>query len=261
LAGVLVLALLLEREFGLDELLLDLFRLPFLPPEVLAAAAAGESISTGLGGSATTRSIVRKRALQQGHLFSVSAHLSIQSKQNLCVQPLIEAASVREAGVSKQIAQVKSATGSTTAAATATGTFAAGFKSKLSIPSSSSASTMGEPFAFGTGGSSVVAPAAPPKIAVAFADLAAAAPPLIGIVDNVNVPLLLLLLLMWILLLRAAKRVERRWGANSWAIRVVAFIAARRVDRRAGAGEAEVVPTEKEGVTMMMMVWSLSQNK
>jgi len=123
---------------------------------------------------------------------------------------------------------------------------------------------MGEPFAFGTGGSSVVAPAAPPKIAVAFADLAAAAPPLIGIVDNVNVPLLLLLLLMWILLLRAAKRVERRWGANSWAIRVVAFIAARRVDRRVrvGAGEAEVVvPTEKEGVAMMMMVWSLSQNK
>lgn len=48
---------------------------------------------------------------------------------------------------------------------------------------------------------------------------------------------------------------ERRWGANSWAIRVVALSAALRVERRAGE-EEEVVPTEKEGVTMMFDVVS-----
>lgn len=65
--ALLVLPPLLKREFGLEEvLLLDLFRFPFLLLLLLLLPSTD--------GSATTRSIVRNRALQQGHLFSVLAH-------------------------------------------------------------------------------------------------------------------------------------------------------------------------------------------
>jgi hypothetical protein len=55
--------------------------------------------------------MLSKRALQQGHLFFLSAHLLMQSKQNWCMHPLMDAISVMQEGVSRQMAQVKSAGG------------------------------------------------------------------------------------------------------------------------------------------------------
>lgn len=171
----------------------------------------------------------------------------MQSKQNLWVHPLIDATSVKEGGASRQIAQVKSAnwTGSSAAATSATGTsFAAGFKSMPSM--SSSSSTMGDPF--GTGGSPVLAFAPTVVLAVAVptlvdADVSGVMPPFIPM----DVPSLFRMLLL------LAKRVERRWGASSSAIRVVAMRAARRVDRLEVAGGV-VIPIEKEGVAMFLFV-------
>lgn len=149
------------------------------------------------------------------------------------MQPLIDATSDMAGGASRQIAQVKSAKAESAAATSATGTFAAGFKFMLSISSSSSSSssTMGD--AFGTGGSAVL------PLGTAVADLVDAAEEEVVVVAAPLPP-------------RVAKRVERRWGASSSAMRVVATIAARRVDRRAVVvGEIEDVPIEKEGVTML----------
>lgn len=83
--------------------------------------------------------MVWNRALQHGQVFSVSAHLSTQSKQNLCVQPFIEATSDMQSGESRQMGQMKSGGGfSTTTAA-----IVAGFKS-ISLTESSSNSTIGD---------------------------------------------------------------------------------------------------------------------
>lgn len=88
--------------------------------------------------------------------------------------------------------------------------------------------------AFGTGGSAVL------PLGTAVADLVDAAEEEEVVVVAAPLPP------------RVAKRVERRWGASSSAMRVVATIAARRVDRRAVVvGEVEDVPIEKEGVTML----------
>lgn len=85
--------------------------LVFLP--LLAVAALVRlPLRTGAGGvSAATLSMVRNRALQHGHLFSVSAHRSMQSKQKRWVHPLMEATSVMVGGASRQMAQVKSSGG------------------------------------------------------------------------------------------------------------------------------------------------------
>jgi hypothetical protein len=56
----------------------------------------------------STRSIVRKRALQQGHRFSVEAHVSMHSKQKRWVHPEIVASCCSEGGQSRQMGQVKS---------------------------------------------------------------------------------------------------------------------------------------------------------
>jgi len=50
------------------------------PPAVLRFLFA--LLSWGVAGNATARSIVLNRLLQQGHLFSISLHLAMQSKQN-----------------------------------------------------------------------------------------------------------------------------------------------------------------------------------
>mmetsp|Transcript_37908 Transcript_37908/g.91454 ORF Transcript_37908/g.91454 Transcript_37908/m.91454 type:complete len:212 (+) Transcript_37908:907-1542(+) len=125
--------------------------------------------------------MVRNRSLQHGHLFSVWAHLSMQSKQNLWVHPLTLATSVMEAGASRQMAQVKSGGGFIDApppaegAATATPkTLAAGFISISSISSSSSSSssnTIGVSFvpraaAFLLAAGEAVLPMFPPTAAV-----------------------------------------------------------------------------------------------
>jgi hypothetical protein len=155
--------------------------------------------------------------------------------------------------------QVKSDiwTGSSAAATSATGTFAAGFKSMLSI--SSSSSTTGDPL--GAGGSSGVLALVPSLLlllAVAVANLVDAdvVAAVVPSFNSVNV----LTLSRLILLLRVARRVQRRWGASSSAIRVFAIIAARRVDRLAIAGEvAAVVPIEKDGVTMIDYLFFFSR--
>lgn len=171
------------------------------------------------GGKATTLSIVRNRALQQGHLFSVSAHLSMQSKQNRCVHPLMLATSVRVLGLSKQIAQEKS---SGTVVSTATSTappprgLAAGFKSISSMSSSSSSSkTMGVSFVpHPRPARAALAGPLRGDVVVAVAE-ALAFPPLL-------------------LLFREAIRMEVRCGAKFSAIRVAASLAARRVERLGG---------------------------
>lgn len=124
-----------------------------------AAAAACLFLLPLLGlasaGNGTALSMVRNRCLQHGHLFSVLAHLSIQSKQNLCVHPLMVATSFIVAGASRQMAQVKSSGGfcepspllaeEAAMLATpfiATAFFAAGFKFISSISSSPLLKTM-----------------------------------------------------------------------------------------------------------------------
>jgi len=135
----------LTRRFG--EVAEDVRRRVLLP---LPPAAGDERFLfprlSGVG-KCTTRSIFLKRSLQHGHLFSVFAHLSIQSKQKRCVHPEIVANSVRDEGASKQIAHVKSfgtvvsllfAEAEEAAAATATiEDLAAGFNSLRGTSSSS----------------------------------------------------------------------------------------------------------------------------
>lgn len=93
-----------------------LLLLPPPPLEVLLLAAADDDrlrfpLRSGVNVSGTTLSILLNLALQHGHLFSVNAHLSMQSKQNLCEHPEMDATSVIEGGASRQIAQVKSSGG------------------------------------------------------------------------------------------------------------------------------------------------------
>lgn len=193
---------------------------PLLPVAVASGTA---------GGRGATRSIVRKRSLQQGHLFSVSAHLPMQSKQNRWVHPLMEATSVMEDGASRQMAHVKSAgglptSGLVTMTPPATG-LAAGLRSISSI--SSSSRTMG----------SLVVPRGAALLAAGDAAIPAPLP------------------------MPRGRRVERRCIPASAAIRVEARTAALRVDRGRDTGPpglslvvaeevvaVAVVPTEKEGV-------------
>lgn len=93
-----------------------LLLLPPPPLEVLLLAADDDDrlrfpLRSGVNVSGTTLSILLNLALQHGHLFSVNAHLSMQSKQNLCEHPEMDATSVIEGGASRQIAQVKSSGG------------------------------------------------------------------------------------------------------------------------------------------------------
>lgn len=71
----------------------------------------------------------------------------MQSKQNLCVHPLIVATSVMEVGVSRQITHVSSVNGrgvGEVLLVVEPGSFAAGFIYLLAMASSSSSSTMGD---------------------------------------------------------------------------------------------------------------------
>lgn len=198
----------------------DFFLLGLLP-----VAALG----SGVGGSATQRSIVRNRSLQHGHLFSVSAHLSMHSKQKRWVQPLMEATSAMEGGASRQMAQVKSAGGFSSAPATMTPPttgFAAGLRSQSSSPLSLSLSSSSR-----TMGVSLV-----PRVADDDDDDD----------DVVTVPL------VRSTPLRAADvvRLERlSVPCAAWAISVEARTAAVRVDRGLLSVVAVVaaVPPEKEG--------------
>ena len=123
-----------------------LLLLPPPPLEVLLLAAADDDrlrfpLRSGVNVSGTTLSILLNLALQHGHLFSVNAHLSMQSKQNLCEHPEMDATSVIEGGASRQIAQVKSSGGCcfvAPSAAEASDFFAAGFNSISSSVSVSS---------------------------------------------------------------------------------------------------------------------------
>ena len=190
-----------------------LLLLPPPPLEVLLLAAADVDrlrfpLRSGVNVSGTTLSILLNLALQHGHLFSVNAHLSMQSKQNLCEHPEMDATSVIEGGASRQIAQVKSSGGSLLARSDdvsgffAAGCFlAAGFKSISSSVSVSHKSIGEEEDGF-------VVPRRALRAGDDNAELALVA----VVVVVVNAPSLppLLLLLELFPLRDAANRVERR---------------------------------------------------
>ena len=191
-----------------------LLLLPPPPLEVLLLAAADDDrlrfpLRSGVNVSGTTLSILLNLALQHGHLFSVNAHLSMQSKQNLCEHPEMDATSVIEGGASRQIAQVKSSGGCCCLLAPsddvsdffAAGCFlAAGFKSISSSVSVSHKSIGEEEDGF-------VVPRRALRAGDDNAELALVA----VVVVVVNAPSLPPLLLLLLFPLRdAANRVERR---------------------------------------------------
>ena len=191
-----------------------LLLLPPPPLEVLLLAAADVDrlrfpLRSGVNVSGTTLSILLNLALQHGHLFSVNAHLSMQSKQNLCEHPEMDATSVIEGGASRQIAQVKSSGGCCCLLAPsddvsdffAAGCFlAAGFKS-ISSSVSVSHKSMGEEE------DGFVVPRRALRAGDDNAELA-----LVAVVVVVNAPSLppLLLVVELFPLRDAANRVERR---------------------------------------------------
>jgi hypothetical protein len=95
------------REFiGCSEILLRLLLLLLLfRLRLLRLLGSSPTPASRIG---STRSILEKRALQHGQVFSVPAQVSMHPQQKRCVHPDMVASCVKEEGQSRQMGQIKS---------------------------------------------------------------------------------------------------------------------------------------------------------